>query len=132
MAVSVNDNLSLDPWGLGGSLPGDWFDSDKMEQPALKTDQKLSWWEDLIKYGATRAIDNAWGSKPVISGNTDTGSFAGANGMTYSQDLAQRGNANALNAQTAGLLGTNSGTMGLLLAVGLAFVLFNAMNQGGD
>lgn len=128
MTVSVNDNLSLDPWGLGGSLPGDWFDNDKMDRPELKTDTKLSWWEDLIKYGATRAIDNAWGTKPAIVGNTDTGSFAGANGLTYSQDLAQRGNMNALNRQTAGFVGGSNPMLGLALAVGFAFVLFKAMD----
>ena len=47
---------------------------------------------------------------------------------TFAARMRERGNANALNAQTAGLLGTNSGTMGLLLAVGLAFVLFKAMD----
>lgn len=129
MGVSVNDNLSLDPWGLGGSLPGDWFDNDKMNQPQVKANTGKSWWEDLIQYGATRAIDNAFGSKPVIAGNTDTGSFAGANGLTYSQDLAQRGNANALNAQTAGLFGGgNNGMLGLVLAIGLGVVLFKAMD----
>lgn len=129
MTVSVNDNMSLDPWGLGGSLPGDWYDNDKMNTPGVKAETGQSWWQDLVKYGATRAIDNAFASKPIIAGNTDTGSFAGSNGLTYSQDLAQRGNQNALNAQTAGLFGGGSNTtLALLMAVGLGFVLFKAMD----
>lgn len=129
MSVSVNDNLSLDPWGLGGSLPGDWYDNAKMNATSVKADTGSAWWEDLIKYGAPKVIDNLFATRPVIAGNTDTGSFAGANGLTYSQDLAQRGNANALNAQTAGLFGGGSnGMLGLVLAVGLGFVLFKAMD----
>jgi hypothetical protein len=41
------------------------------------------WWQSVIKYGATRAIDNRYG--PVnVAGNTSPGSFAGQNGRTYS------------------------------------------------
>lgn len=126
--VSVNDNLTLDPWGLYGSLPGDWYDAQKMERPEAKTDPDLPWWEDLIRYGGKRLIDNAVGSTPVVTGNTDTGSFAGQNGQTYSQDYALRGNANAISASAAGInIGSNA--LMLLLAIGLGlFVITQGDN----
>lgn len=91
MTVSVNDNLSLDPWGMGGALPGDWYDDAKMtnDQPAQSSDS--TWWQDLIKFGVTRAVDNTT-SRTQVQGNTDPGYFSGQNGQTYGQQYARYGN----------------------------------------
>jgi hypothetical protein len=65
-------------------LPGDAYDNAQMQPFVSATTPGMSWWESLINYGATRAIDNRFA--PVnIQGNTDPGSFGGSNGRTYQQ-----------------------------------------------
>lgn len=48
------------------------------------------WWQNLVSYGVTKAIDNTFPNDPRgIQGNTKPGSFAGQNGRTYNQRGAQ-------------------------------------------
>ncbi len=112
-----------DPLGLNGILPGDWSDSAKMENAAFKTDASIPWWQDLIQYGAKKAIDNAYGTQVQVQGNTDPGSFAGANGLTYAQDYAKRGTNTAASAASAGLFGGGGGGVLLLAALVVGVVL---------
>lgn len=47
----------------------------------------VPWWASMVQFGITRAIDNTFPieSAGTIQGNTRPGTFAGANGQTYSQ-----------------------------------------------
>ncbi|ABM94801.1 hypothetical protein [Methylibium petroleiphilum] len=95
------------------SLPGDWSDTAKMApfQPAAAGS---SWWEGAIQYGLVRAIDNRFG--PVnIAGNNQPGTFAGANGRTYTQAPNATG-----QTLLGGALGGGMGTWLLLGGVALA------------
>lgn len=66
-----------------GELPGDVTDNRQMAPFQPGTGAGMAWWESLIAYGATRAIDNRFA--PVnVNGDTSPGSFAGSNGRTYS------------------------------------------------
>lgn len=62
-------------------LAGDAADAAAM-QP-FSASQGMPWWQGVISYGLTRAIDNRF-APPNVQGNTSPGSFAGANGRTYS------------------------------------------------
>jgi len=52
------------------------------QQPYAVNGDSTPWWQSVIKYGATRAIDNRFGPTQV-NGNVQPGSFAGQNGRTY-------------------------------------------------
>lgn len=71
-------------------LEGDTRDTAQM-QPFAQ-DASRPWWESLVAYGVTRAIDNRFGP-PNVTGNTSPGSFAGANGRTYAQNPQGQGGA---------------------------------------
>lgn len=75
-------------WGidLNAMLPGDVSDAKKMQAPG-----DMPWWEQAIKTGVTKLIDNAVQTHTQVQGNTDPGSFAGQNGRTYSSEEAKRG-----------------------------------------
>lgn len=64
-----------------GILPGDVTDTIQVA-PYVNTSNGQAWWESLIQYGVTKAIDNRLGQQN-ISGNTAAGSYAGQNGKTY-------------------------------------------------
>ncbi len=97
-----------------GMLLGDMYDSAQM---GATSPNGVPWWQSLIQYGAVRAIDNRYGPTNV-AGNTNTGTFAGANGRTY-------GNANTNNnGQTiAGAFGMSSDGLLLLVAIGVVAYL---------
>jgi len=71
-------------WDDIGTLPGDYVDTLKMQQftPQQASQQGLTWWQSLIGYGITKAVDNRTGPS-TVTGNVQPGSFAGANGQTY-------------------------------------------------
>ena len=67
-------------------------DSDQTEWAKMQTftpapaDNAAPWWSNLVSYGVSKAIDNTFPGNPGgIQGNTRPGSFAGQNGMSYSQ-----------------------------------------------
>jgi len=98
----------------GYSMPGDLNDAAHMapyvSNPA--NGASVGYWEGLIGYGITRAIDNRLGPVP-IQGNMTPGSFAGQNGRSYSQNTQGR---------TVQQAAPQSGGLGLLLGLGaLAF-----------
>lgn len=80
---SALDAEAGDPY-YTDSLPGDYHDIAKMApfQNAISKAAGESWYEGLIGYGITRAIDNRFGPTN-IAGNTYGGSYQGANGRTY-------------------------------------------------
>lgn len=48
--------------------------------------EQAPWWQNLVAYGATKAIDNTFPTQNTgVRGNTQPGSFAGQNGRTYNQ-----------------------------------------------
>lgn len=48
--------------------------------------EQNAWWQNLVSYGVSRAIDNTLPNQNVgVQGNTNPGSFAGQNGRTYNQ-----------------------------------------------
>ena len=81
-------------------LEGDVRDSAHMQPFAQQ--QGAAWWESLITYGVTRAIDNRFGPTNV-SGNTSPGSFAGTNGRTYAQNPSGQGGGAATAAGWGGM-----------------------------
>lgn len=100
-----------------GVMPGDAFDNAQMA-PFAPQGTGMAWWESLITYGATRAIDNRFA--PVnVAGNMQPGSYAGANGRTYQSAPTGQGGA------AAGFAGMSSQTM--LLLAGAAALAFVAM-----
>ncbi len=68
-------------------MPGDGAEAQRMNPytPApVNSNPAAPWWERLVMYGATRAIDNAMpGQVAGIGGNTNPGTFSGQNGRTY-------------------------------------------------
>lgn len=76
------------------------------------------WWQSVVMYGASRAIDNRFGPTNV-QGNTQAGSFQGAGGRT----VMNSGSAQA--GALGGLLPGGSG--GLLLLVAVAAVAYVAL-----
>ena len=80
-----SDGSAWTPQSLGlpsapsAPLPGDYTDMAKMQHyTAGPNDQP--WWQNLVMYGATRAIDNRFGTPATgVQGNTAPGSFQGAN-----------------------------------------------------
>jgi hypothetical protein len=111
---SVLDAAIGDPTytdSLPYSIP-DALDAAKMAP--FNPDSSQPWWQSIVQYGATRAIDNRYG--PVnVSGNAQAGSFQGAGGKTV---LA---NGSSGTVAGAGLLSGNTGLI-LLAVVGLAVV----------
>ena len=72
-------------FGLTASDQAEWG---KMTAytPAPQGAGQNAWWQNLVSYGVSRAIDNSLPNQNNgIQGNTAPGSFAGQNGRTYNQ-----------------------------------------------
>lgn len=124
-------------WGvdLDALLPGDVSDALKMQ---ATNETSAPWWQDAIKYGVTRLIDNKFGpkNKTSVQGNVDPGSFAGANGQTYSQEVAKRGEGQPLqgNPDAIASVGGSGGgaswsNMGMVIIAGIAVAAFIALRS---
>lgn len=116
------DSLSGAGYGdnnpAGYIMPADIPELQQMQRFAPTQDKP--WWEGVIQYGITRAIDNRYGPPINVAGNASPGSFAGQNGQTYYQ--APNGTRYGAPAQ--------AGTMpmqNLLLLAGLGVVAFLAL-----
>lgn len=74
---------TMTPFGTFG-LGNDYAEAAQMQPfiPEAAQQRGMSWWESVIAYGATRAIDNRFGP-PQVGGNTQAGSFAGQSGRTF-------------------------------------------------
>lgn len=128
-AAGPGDFSSGDPLNGGGfttvtpfgnfSLGNDRNEAIQMQPfiPPAAQQQGMAWWESLIAYGATRAIDNRFGPVPV-SGNVQAGSFAGQNGRTYVNTAGTGGT--APKAQAAAQQGP--GLLALAAAAAFAFL----------
>lgn len=102
-----------------GMLPADYYEAQKMT-PYVPTAPGQSWWEGVVQYGLTRAIDNRYGPPVFVQGNVAPGSFAGQNGASYYQN--PNGVRNGVIAGGQPVLAGN----GLLLA-GMAALAFFAL-----
>lgn len=111
----MDDIRTGTPWGAFTlDLGADGIEAQQM-QPFAQ-DQAMPWWQSVITYGATRAIDNRFG--PVnVAGNIQAGTFAGANGRTYTITP------NAAGGQAVAAAGDN----GLLLLLVVGAVALVAM-----
>lgn len=94
-------------------LAGDVADSAAM-QP-FSASQAQPWWQGVIQYGLTRAIDNRF-APPNVSGNTSPGSFAGQNGRTYSN--GQGGTAGAFQLTPLMMLALGAVVVALVVSKG--------------
>ncbi len=87
-------------------------------------DNAAPWWQNLVAYGVSKAIDNTFPSDPsAIMGNTRPGSFAGQNGATYNQ---RGSSATAPTPAAAWLMRPNASTGGfspLVVLIGGLLVL---------
>jgi hypothetical protein len=114
-AYTGSYNDSAGAWDMGGAS-ADHFEAAQMAPFTPGANQGVPWWQGIVSYGITRAIDNRYGPVP-IAGNVNTGSFAGSNGRTYYQ--APQGNrGQAPQGQGGG------GTNPLVLLGGLALAAF--------
>lgn len=122
MSYLFDETDDASGWGMD-QLPGDVYDNAKMQASNMSSDV-LAWTGDLIKFGVTKLIDNRTG--PVaVAGNSNPGSFAGSNGRTYPQDIAERGSGTTMDVNENKSGGVNSGgisPMMLLLLAGVAFL----------
>ena len=91
----------------GAYLPSDVSEAQKMQPYAVS--QSMPWWESLITFGPTRAIDNALGIPPNVLGNTGAGYFSGANGQTYTQTPTGAGGGTIRTANTTQTTGAAGG-----------------------
>lgn len=95
------------------SVP-DQLEAAKMEPFNPLGGAGVPWWQAVASYGIVRAIDNRFGPTNV-AGNTQAGSFAGANGRSYAQQPS---------AMVGGLVQQLGGTSGLLMLGAAAVVAF--------
>jgi hypothetical protein len=64
----------------------DIAEAEKMAPYVANDGSGQPWWQSVVKYGLTKAIDNTMpGRANGIQGNTNPGTFAGQNGRTYGQ-----------------------------------------------
>lgn len=96
-----------------------WLYGDRYDMPTLTAayGDAPGPWERLMQYGITRAIDNRYGPVPV-AGNTNAGTFAGANGRTYGNT-----GTNQAGRTIAGAVGMDAGDMVLIGLVVLGVYL---------
>lgn len=99
--------------------------------PSTDATSNDAWWQNLIKFGISKAIDNTLPGQQAsgIQGNTKPGSFAGQNGRTYDQRGSQ-----AAPPTPAGVVNVNQAAQSLggwpvVLLAGAAIWLF-ALHKG--
>lgn len=108
--------------GAGYDVPALVMEGDRADLQAMQpfAPEGMPWWQALISYGATRAIDNRFGP-PNVTGDTNPGTFAGQNGRTYKNNpTASGGSASAATGGT--ILGLPSWLV-LLGAGAIAYAL---------
>lgn len=114
------DDTTQNPYGWA-ILPADVADQNQM-QPYAPLGNAMPWWKQFALFGATKAVDNL--SRVTVTGNTDPGSFAGANGQTYSQVPQGSGGGAVRTASTSTITAKLQGNPMLLLAgVVVAYML---------
>lgn len=109
---------TLTPFGSFG-LGNDMVESVQMQPfiPAVAQQQGMPWYESVIAYGLTRAIDNRFGP-PQVGGNTQAGSFAGQSGRTY----VNTPNARAGQVAQPQAMPSGGGLLALAAAAAFAFL----------
>lgn len=114
-----------DPYQLTGTpllTESDRAEWDKMSRytPAPTGAEQAPWWQNLVSYGITKAIDNTLpGDRRGLQGNVNPGDFAGQNGRSYRQRPPVLGQ---LGANLSAATGLSSGAL-LLIAGAAAFFL---------
>ncbi len=121
--VAAPEFSTSTPFGAFG-LGTDMAEAQQLQPfiPPVAQQQGMAWWESLVAYGATRAIDNRFG--PVnVGGQTSNGSFAGQNGRTYVQTPSATSGTPAARAAVATQQSANN-LGGLLALAAAAFAFF--------
>lgn len=112
---TIDENTGIATAAPMGMLPGDSYDYAQMQPFTTGATNQTPWWQSVIAYGMTRAIDNRYA--PInVGGNQATGSFAGQNGRSY----YQAPNGMGYGAVPQGFGGINP----LLLLAGAGLLLF--------
>jgi hypothetical protein len=119
--MSTEDSILESLGSFGSYLPADMGEARQMHPYAGGGNEAAPWWQSVIQYGVTRAIDNRYGPTSV-AGNVQQGTFAGQNGQTYYQAPNGQRVAVAPIAQQAQIGGINMNTLLLIGLAGLAFV----------
>lgn len=122
MVYDDGSTIEADGSGATGSpvgyLLGDLYDTAHMEPAKPVQDSSEPWYVQLVQYGATRWIDNRLG--PVnTAGNTNPGTFAGANGRTYTNPGSATGQPVA-GAPRAGSMQVSGDGVGMMILAALA------------
>ncbi|MBP6899521.1 MAG: hypothetical protein KBC73_05500 [Burkholderiaceae bacterium] len=119
---AIGTDTAFGSFSLG--LGSDMAEAQQMAPfaPPAAQQQGMAWWESLIAYGATRAIDNRFG--PVnVAGNTQPGTFAGQNGRTYTQTPTVQSGQPVARAQVQQTQQANGvGVLAALAAAAFAFM----------
>lgn len=114
----------IDTGTAWGASPTDLAEWNKMQPytaaPAGR--EQAPWWQNVIGYGLTKAIDNTFPTQNTgVRGNTNPGSFAGQNGRSYNQ-VGGVNAAPTLAGLTQTIKGMNPLVLGAL-ALGAFFLL---------
>jgi hypothetical protein len=108
------------PMASYSPLPSDVGDMNQM-QPYAPLGNAMPWWQQFVLFGASKAVDNL--SRVTVTGNTDTGSFAGQNGGTYSQTPSGQGGGATRTSTTTVAAKLTGNPMLLLAGLAVAFLL---------
>ena len=104
-----------------GMLATDYYEAVKMNPYTHAAQGSVQpWWENVVQYGITRAIDNRYGPPTFVQGNVAPGSFAGQNGASYYQNPTAVRNGVVAGGQTV-LSGSP------LILIGMAALAFFAL-----
>ena len=80
------DPLASNTFSLTDSDMTEWAKMTRFTPAPTPEAQGSPWWQNLISYGVSKAIDNSFPNETSrVQGNTKPGSFAGQNGRTYNQ-----------------------------------------------
>lgn len=120
------DPIQSNTFALTDSDMGEWARMTRFTPAPTSEAERAPWWQNLVSYGVTKAIDNSFPNEPSrIRGNTQPGSFAGQNGRTYNQ----RGSQNAPPMESVGGLVASVAGMSPLMLAAIGAALFFAFKK---
>lgn len=120
------DPIQSNTFALTDGDMAEWAKMQRFTAAPTPEAQSAPWWQNLVSYGVTKAIDNSFPSESRgVQGNTRPGSFAGQNGRSYDQ----RGSQNAPPISSVGGLVSSVASMSPLMLAGIAAALFFAFKK---